>query len=143
MVGVSSFALDPLLEADTVLVGEMALSRVLLMDEARFPWLILVPRRAGLVELTDLSADERATLMEEIAAASAALSKRARADKINVGALGNIVRQLHIHVIARAVADEAWPQPVWGPGERRRYGPGAAKALALALAGALADRLVK
>lgn len=121
MAGVSAFELDARLAADTIAIGDMGLSRLLLMNDARFPWLILAPRRAGLVELTDLDASERAALMEEIAAVSRALLARDRVDKINVGALGNIVRQLHVHVVARAVGDAAWPGPVWGSGARLPY----------------------
>jgi diadenosine tetraphosphate (Ap4A) HIT family hydrolase len=138
VVGVSRFSLHPRLAADTLPVGEMKLSCVLLMDDERFPWLVLVPRRQGLEELADLSVGERAILIEEIAAASLALSGRPRVDKINVGALGNVVRQLHIHVVARVIGDEAWPGPAWGAGERRPYKDGAAKSLALDLARALA-----
>jgi diadenosine tetraphosphate (Ap4A) HIT family hydrolase len=118
----TSFTLDPRLENDTLAIGDSTLSRLLLMNDARFPWVILVPRRPDLVELTDLTAAERVLLIEEIAAVSTALSGRRDVDKINVGALGNLVRQLHIHVIARAVGDEAWPAPVWGAGARRPYG---------------------
>ncbi len=88
------------------------------MNDARFPWLILVPRRPGLVELVDLQPAERAALMEEIAGVSVALSARRGVDKINVGALGNIVPQLHVHIVGRAVGDDAWPGPVWGFGAR-------------------------
>jgi diadenosine tetraphosphate (Ap4A) HIT family hydrolase len=116
-----SFGLDPKLAADTLSVGDLPLSRVLLMNDARYDWLILVPRRAGLVELTDLAQEERATLMEEIAAASAALRAGPDVAKINVGALGNIVRQLHVHVVARRLDDFAWPGPVWGVGAARPY----------------------
>jgi diadenosine tetraphosphate (Ap4A) HIT family hydrolase len=121
-----SFALDPRLAADTYLIGDLALSRVLLMNDARYDWLILVPRRADLVELTDLTRGERAELMDEIALASEAL-RRPDVTKINVGALGNIVRQLHVHIVARREADPAWPGPVWGAGAARAYGDEAAK----------------
>jgi diadenosine tetraphosphate (Ap4A) HIT family hydrolase len=137
MAGLSRFALDPRLLADTIPVGEMALSRVLLMNDRRFPWLILVPRRTGLVELTDLLPKYRAILMEEIAAASLALSTWPGVDKINVGALGNVVRQLHIHVVARTTKDEAWPGPVWGAGARQGYDETAAIELTQALAHSL------
>lgn len=116
-----SFALDPRLEGDTLDIGDLALSRVRLMNDARFAWLILVPRRDGLAEIVDLDRDQRAVLMEEIALASQALRALPGLDKINVGALGNIVRQLHIHVVARKIGDAAWPGPVWGSGEALRY----------------------
>jgi diadenosine tetraphosphate (Ap4A) HIT family hydrolase len=138
MASVSRFALDLRLAADTIPVGEMTLSRVLLMNDERFPWLILVPRRTGLTELTDLPPKYRAILMEEVAAASLALATRPGVDKINVGALGNMVRQLHIHVVARSTKDEAWPGPVWSAGARRGYSEAAAKAAAIELVQILA-----
>jgi diadenosine tetraphosphate (Ap4A) HIT family hydrolase len=134
---VNDFQLDPRLQTDTILVGDARLSRVLLMNDARFPWLILVPRRAGLAELTDLAPQDRAKLMEEVAAASTALSKRRGIEKINVGALGNIVRQLHIHVVGRTINDPAWPGPVWGFGARQPYERTAAQAAVSELAEAL------
>jgi diadenosine tetraphosphate (Ap4A) HIT family hydrolase len=117
-----SFALDARLAADTFPIGDLALSRLLLMDDARFCWLILVPRQENLSELVDLDARGRAVLMEEIAWVSEVLRNLPGVDKINVGALGNIVRQLHIHVVARRIGDAAWPGPVWGAGAPRRYG---------------------
>lgn len=116
-----SFELDPRLEADTIEIGDLGLSRVCLMNDARFVWLILVPRREGLAEIADLDRDERGALMEEIALASEALRALPGVDKINVGALGNIVRQLHIHVVARTIGDAAWPGPVWGSGAAEPY----------------------
>jgi diadenosine tetraphosphate (Ap4A) HIT family hydrolase len=124
-----SFALDPRLAADTLPIGDLKLSRALLMNDARYPWLILVPRRAKLSEIVELAAQDRAALIEEVAAASAFLRALPRVDKLNVGALGNVVRQLHVHVVGRAVGDPAWPGPVWGAGEARRYESGAAEAL--------------
>ena len=124
-----SFALDPRLAADTLPIGDLALSRALLMNDARYPWLILVPRRADLTEIVDLTAEDRAVLIEEIAAASAFLRALPGVDKLNVGALGNIVAQLHVHVVGRAVGDPAWPRPAWGVGEARRYERGVAEAL--------------
>jgi diadenosine tetraphosphate (Ap4A) HIT family hydrolase len=116
-----SFALDPRLAADTRLIGDLPLCRALLMNDARFVWLILVPRRDGLVEITDLGADERAQLMQEAAQAAAALRRLPQVEKINIGALGNIVRQLHMHVVGRSVGDAAWPGPVWGSGPAVTY----------------------
>lgn len=115
--------LDPRLAADSAAAGELPLCQIRLQDDARFPWLVLVPKRGGLVEIFDLSPDERATLIEEIAQCSAALRAVTQCHKINVGALGNIVRQLHIHVVARFETDAAWPAPVWGDGERVPYAP--------------------
>ena len=124
-----SFALDERLARDALVVGDMALSRVLLMNDARWPWLILVPRRQGLVELTDLDAADRALLIEEAARAALFLKAYAEADKINVGALGNVVRQFHLHIVARATGDVGGPGPVWGHGAARRYQESDARAL--------------
>ncbi len=132
-----TFALDPRLAADTIEVVDLALSRVRLMNDARYLWLILAPRRDDLSELVDLDGADRALLMEEIAAASRALLGAPGVDKINVGALGNIVRQLHIHVVARRFNDAAWPGPVWGAGSPRRYEPEEALKIAQSLREAL------
>lgn len=118
-----SFDLHPRLESDTVPVCDLPLSAVRLMDDARYAWLVLVPRRAGLTEIIDLDAAGRATLMEEIALASRALWAEVPCDKLNVAALGNQVAQLHIHVIARRIDDAAWPGPVWGTGSIAPYDP--------------------
>jgi diadenosine tetraphosphate (Ap4A) HIT family hydrolase len=117
----TDFALHPRLQADTEFVADWALSRVLAMNDARYPWLILVPRRPNLTELHDLDAEARATLTEEIARASAGLKTLTGAAKINLGALGNLVPQLHIHVVARNPGDAAWPGPVWGQGGATPY----------------------
>lgn len=124
------FAVDEQLANDTVPVGDLPLSRVLLKRDRRFPWVIIAPRIAGAVELTDLSPEDRARLMEEIAQVSNALKRLAAPHKINVGALGNIVRQLHVHVVAREEGDEAWPGPVWGAGSPLSYADGEAEACA-------------
>ena len=124
-----SFELDDRLERDTFVIGDCSLTRVLLMNDARWPWLILVPRREGMVELTDLELADRTQLMDEAGRASRFLKHHVRADKINVGALGNIVRQLHLHIVARVVGDLAWPGPVWGQGDATPYGNDAAQAL--------------
>ena len=116
-----SFSLDARLSQDTDFVADLPLCRVLRMNDSRWPWLILVPRRDGLVELTDLDAADRGRLIEEAARAADWLKSHAKADKINVGALGNVVRQLHVHVVARHSADPAWPGPVWGFGAAVRY----------------------
>jgi diadenosine tetraphosphate (Ap4A) HIT family hydrolase len=109
-----AFALDPRLAADTLEVGDLQLARVLLMNDARFPWLILVPRRAGLVEFLQLDRAECAALDADLRRCSLALMELHRPDKLNVAALGNVVRQFHVHVIARFTTDAAWPRPVWG-----------------------------
>lgn len=120
------FRLNIQLAADTHPVGEMKLSRLLLMNDANFPWLILVPRRADVSEIMDLSIEDRLELMEEICAVGACLKDLTGALKINVGALGNMVRQLHVHVIARFAGDPAWPGPVWGKAPPRHWEPEAA-----------------
>lgn len=113
------------------------LSRVLLMNDARYPWLILVPRREGLTELHDLDAQARGVLIEEIARAGHALKSLAGAAKINTGALGNLVPQLHIHVVARKPGDAAWPGPVWGQGAVAPYEPAARETMLKELARSL------
>ncbi|HYA72814.1 MAG TPA: HIT family protein [Roseiarcus sp.] len=133
-----SFALDPRLAADTFEVGDLALSRVLLMNDRRYPWLILVPRAENLREIVDLETQARAALMEEIALASRFVQSLPGVEKINVGALGNIVGQLHVHVLGRAAGDPAWPGPVWGFGKAERYDESRARALLEELRFALA-----
>ena len=110
------FSLDPRLAADSCAVASLSLCEVRLMNDARFDWLLLVPRRAGLVEISDLALDEQRLLWDEVRQASAALRAVASCDKLNLGALGNIVRQLHLHLVARREGDAAWPGPVWGCG---------------------------
>ena len=117
----AEFTLAPQLAADTHLVGDFALARVLLMDDARFPWLILVPRRAGMREWIDLPRIEQHLLLDEIERCALALRTRLAPDKLNIAALGNVVAQLHVHLIARSTTDVAWPRPVWGVGERVTY----------------------
>jgi len=118
---VTGFSLSPRLEADSVFVTDWPLSQVRLMDDQRFPWLILVPRRAGLEEWAELTRADAHQLSDEIARAGEALTQLYKPTKVNVGALGNIVRQMHVHVIARFETDAAWPGPVWGQGARLPY----------------------
>ena len=108
------FELHPRLNADTIPVIDWPLCRVLLMNECAWPWLILVPRRHSITEIHELDAGDREVLIQEIAAASHCLQNLTGADKMNVAALGNMVPQLHIHVIARFKDDPAWPKPVFG-----------------------------
>ena len=126
----AGFTLDPRLQADTRHVTMLPLCELRLMDDARYPWLVLVPRRAGMVEIADLAEAEQAQLWHEANQAAAALRTVALCDKLNLGALGNIVRQLHLHVVARTQGDAAWPGPVWGSGAAV---PHAADALAARL----------
>jgi diadenosine tetraphosphate (Ap4A) HIT family hydrolase len=133
----TSWTLDPRLAHDTLALGDLPLSRVLLMNDANYPWLILVPRRAHLVELIDLDDAGQATLMVEVARAARALKEVTACDKLNVAALGNTVRQLHVHVIARRTGDAAGPRPVWGTVPARPYAAAERERLAGALRAAL------
>lgn len=132
-----TFNLDEQLANDTLAVGDLPLSCVLLMNDSRFPWVILTPRLEGLVDLHDMSDADRNRLMSETVAVSRALQKLTGAEKMNVAALGNVVRQLHVHIIARQKDDEAWPRPVWGVGRPAPYGEEEGRACAAALKGAL------
>ncbi len=129
----AGFDLDARLAGDTLVVGDLPLCRVLLMRDSRYAWLILVPRRPGRAEVSDLGEDERALLWREVDAAGAAIRAVAPCDKLNIGALGNIVRQLHVHVVARREGDAAWPGPVWGFGKAEAYAEGEAERLIAAL----------
>ena len=136
----TSFALDLRLAADTVPVADLPLCRTLLMNDARFPWLILVPAKRGLTELHALDAADARQVWDEIALAARALETLYAPEKINIGALGNIVRQLHIHVVARSTGDAAWPGPVWGAGTAEPYAPDAQAERRAALAKLLTER---
>ena len=109
-----TFALHSHLANDTIDVGDLPLCRVLVIKDANYPWLLLVPRRPDVVEIIDLDEVEQAQLMTEINRVSRALKAITRCDKLNIAALGNVVPQLHVHVIARRTSDPAWPRPVWG-----------------------------
>lgn len=124
-----NFDLHAQLEADTVSLVDWRLSRLLLMNDRRFPWLILVPRVMSVSEVFDLPVADRAVLWREVDEAASKLKAETGAQKINVGALGNIVRQLHVHVVARNEGDGAWPGPVWGSGTRIPYEAGRLKTL--------------
>ena len=115
------FILDDRLAKDTIHLLELPLCRFLLMNDKRYPWLILVPRYNDLSEIHDLPDKDQSTLISEVTAATRALEKLFQPEKINVAALGNLVSQLHIHVIARFKEDEAWPNPVWGIGKNVIY----------------------
>jgi diadenosine tetraphosphate (Ap4A) HIT family hydrolase len=108
------WSLHPQLARDTIAIGDLALSRLLVINDANWPWLLLVPRRAGASEIIDLDEVERAQLMTEIARVGRALKEVTGCDKLNVAALGNVVAQLHVHVIARRSGDAGWPKPIWG-----------------------------
>jgi diadenosine tetraphosphate (Ap4A) HIT family hydrolase len=119
----TSWALHPQLARDTAPLGDLPLSRILISKDANFPWLILVPRRAGCVELIDLDSADQAALLTEIDRAARALKAATRCDKLNIAALGNVVPQLHVHVIGRRTNDAAWPKPAWGAAPPRAYDP--------------------
>jgi len=109
----TAWSLHPQLDNDTAPVGDLPLCCVTAMNDADYPWLILVPRRAGAVEISDLGA-EAARLMDEILLVSGVLKNVTRCDKLNIAAIGNVVPQLHVHIVARRKDDPLWPKPVWG-----------------------------
>jgi diadenosine tetraphosphate (Ap4A) HIT family hydrolase len=124
---VAEFILDPAFVATSAALGDLALCHARLQLDARYPWVVLIPRIGGMRELEDLSAADRARLMEETVLAGSAV--RAVADvlglaveKLNVGALGNVTPQLHVHVLGRRVGDRAWPGPVWGHSPAEAFG---------------------
>ena len=123
MLGVKTagFELDRRLEADTRHVMWLGLCELRLMDERRWPWLVLVPQRRGAVEVHDMTPLDQALLTFETNMVAEALKEVTHCTKINSGALGNIVRQLHVHVVARSEGDANWPGPVWGHGQREPY----------------------
>jgi diadenosine tetraphosphate (Ap4A) HIT family hydrolase len=110
----AAWSLHKRLKEDTVDIGDLPLSRVLVIKDAHYPWLLLVPRRSEIVEIIDLEEVEQAQLMTEICRVARALKEITKCDKLNIAALGNAVPQLHVHIIARRTGDAAWPRPVWG-----------------------------
>ena len=130
----TEFALHPQIAADTFPVTELQLSSARLMRDANYPWLLLVPRITYAIDVVDMTAEDRALLMDEIVKASAALRATVPCDKLNVATLGNVVAQMHVHVIARRRDDVAWPKPVWGAVPAKAYGAGEGEALAAQLA---------
>ena len=131
------FTLDPRLAADSRLLMVLGLCQLRLMNDARWPWLLLVPQRAGTAEIFELTPLDQTMLTFEAALAGKALKQATGCTKINIGALGNQVRQLHIHVIARSEGDPAWPGPVWGVGSSVPYEEERQRALIEAVLGAL------
>ncbi|MCG6116569.1 MAG: HIT family protein [Mesorhizobium sp.] len=131
-----TFTLDRRLDADTFFVRRLALSRMLLLNDRRWPWLLLVPERPGIVEIFDLSDADRATLTQETNASAKMLAREFSAQKINFGSLGNIVEQFHMHVIARDSRDPAWPGATFGHPGREPYEPDEAEAMIARLASA-------
>src|SRR5258707_1898656 len=133
--GPAMFALDPAFEASSMALARLALCDARLQADARWPWIVLIPRRAALLELEDLELDDRGLLLDEIVLAGAAVraigaALRRPVEKLNVGALGNVTPQLHVHVVGRRSDDAAWPGPVWGHGAAVAY---SAETLAIAL----------
>lgn len=132
------FSLDPRLTADTLPVCDLPISIVRLMNDARFPWIVLVPRRSGASEILDLPSADRHQLFNEIVQVSSAVKMLCAPKKLNVATIGNIVPQLHVHVVARNESDAAWPRPVWGVGTAEPYTQANAEAFAASLKRALA-----
>lgn len=124
-----AFELDLRLATDSVFVADGPLSQVRLMDDTRFPWLLLVPRVADAAEWIDLDGSQQRLLLAELNQVSQLLRAEPGVEKINIGALGNIVRQLHVHVVGRHAGDAAWPGPVWGSGAMQRHAPEALQVL--------------
>jgi diadenosine tetraphosphate (Ap4A) HIT family hydrolase len=118
------WTLHPQLAHDTTMIGDLPLSRLLLANDANYPWLLLVPRRPGVSEIIDLDHADQAQLLDEITRVSRALKDATACDKLNIAAIGNVVPQFHVHVVARRRDDPAWPKPVWGAVPARPYDPG-------------------
>lgn len=119
----NEWRLDPRLADDSHPVAHLPLCELRLMDDSHHPWLLLVPRVAGAIELIDLDEPRQHALLREVSLASRVLRERFAPDKLNVAALGNVVPQLHVHVVARYTGDIAWPRPVWGQAAARPYTP--------------------
>ena len=117
----SGWSLHPQLERDTASLGDLPLSRVMVINDANYPWLLLVPRRPDITEVIDLDEVAQAQLMTEVTRVASALRDVTACHKLNIAALGNAVPQLHVHIIARFRTDPAWPKPVWGVAPPRAY----------------------
>ncbi|MCK8782016.1 HIT family protein [Rhizobium sp. NTR19] len=124
-----AFQLDARIGRDSTLIKRLGLCQLRLQDDSRWPWLVMVPERAGMSEIFELSSEDRALLNAEVAKVGAALKQVTGATKINIAAIGNIVRQLHVHVIARFEGDPNWPGPVWGFGQAVPYADAAEKTM--------------
>ena len=132
-----TFSLHPQLAQDTIVVGELPLCRLLLMNDAQYPWFILVPRCSGIREIYELHETDQAQLWRESAELSRAVMRAFAGNKLNVAALGNVVPQLHVHHVVRYPGDPAWPGPVWGRLPPKPYEPDAVRARVDALKAAL------
>lgn len=119
----NDWQLDARLADDSHPVAQLPLCELRLMDDSHHPWLVLVPRVAGATELIDLSESQQHAVLREVTQACRVLRERFAPDKLNVAALGNLVPQLHVHVIARYTGDIAWPRPVWGQAAMKPYTP--------------------
>ena len=117
----ATFELDPRLEADTLPLADLPLCRALLMNDARYPWVVLVPRVSSVSEVFELSEEEQAQLWREATRLGAAMKEAFQGDKLNIATLGNVVSQLHIHLVVRYNDDASWPAPVWGNGTPKPY----------------------
>lgn len=117
----TTFTLDPTLAADTFTLAESELNLLLLMNDTRYPWCILVPKRADMREIYQLTSHEQATLLAESSLLAKTLMDEFVLDKMNIGALGNVVSQLHVHHVGRLTTDDAWPKPVWGQFPAKAY----------------------
>lgn len=136
------YELDSQLAKDTIQIGQFELCDVLLMNDDRYPWVILVPRRVNVREIHQLSEAEQQRLLQESSFVSQAMTQLFSAHKMNVAALGNIVEQLHLHHVARFTSDFAWPKPVWGIGDAIPYSDVAANAMLSQLKRVLGDYLI-
>jgi len=132
----TDFTVDPVIASLTVTLADWPLSRLFLYNDSRYHWGLLVPRRGGVVEIADLSPDDQAELMKEIVKLSALVRALPGVEKLNVGALGNMVPQLHVHVVGRRKGDPAWPGPVWGHSHPVPWPNSAEAPLALAVGAA-------
>ena len=119
----SDFLLDPRLAADSHFIADGPLSQIRLMDDARYPWLLLVPRVADIAEWIELDGNQQRLLLAEINQAGKLVHAEPGVEKLNIGALGNVVRQFHVHLVGRHASDAVWPGPVWGNGIALRFSP--------------------
>ncbi|WP_303722888.1 HIT domain-containing protein [Malonomonas rubra] len=117
------FELDPRLQNDCIMLGDFPISRLLLFNDSTYPWFILVPRRKDISEVYQLNGEDQRELWQESALLGRWMSMTFQFDKLNIGALGNIVRQLHLHHVGRSTTDPSWPGPVWGQHPPKPYAP--------------------
>lgn len=115
------FELDPRIARDSILISELSLCQVRLQNDARYPWLVLVPKVAKQTEVHELTPEQQIQLMNESSSVASILKQLTQCDKINIANLGNVVSQLHWHVVARIEQDETWPGPIWGVGQAMPY----------------------